>query len=172
MYLSICLHVCLCAMCLPGVHRRHKMVSIPDTGVTDGCELLRGWWERNSGLQQEKQVLVITKPSVQLWFAGSLLVKNPWNNEIDFFIVFSMWGPWVSFIGCCWSWLCNRCQKAPDHQGLPLLHGLGQSSADCAVITESHDLFDGRGGFLEHRSSSVASSQILAHPRKRDINPL
>lgn len=45
-------------------------------------------------------MLVITKPSVQLWFADSLLVKNPWNNEIDFFIVFSMWGPWVSFIGC------------------------------------------------------------------------
>lgn len=44
-------------------------------------------------------MLLITKPSVQLWFADSLLIKNPWNNEIDFFIVFSMWGHGFLLLG-------------------------------------------------------------------------
>jgi hypothetical protein len=35
----------------------------PETGVTDGCKLRRGWWELNPGLLQELQALLTAESS-------------------------------------------------------------------------------------------------------------
>ena len=47
--MSACLHVCMCAMYMPGVHGVQIGFWIPGTGVTDGCELPCGCWDWNPG---------------------------------------------------------------------------------------------------------------------------
>lgn len=55
-----CLHACLYT-CVPGTHCR--VVRCP--GVTDLCELPRGFWVLNSGSLQEQQVHLTVGPSLQ-----------------------------------------------------------------------------------------------------------
>lgn len=46
--------------CLVSVEAEEGIGS-PETGVTDGCELSRGWWELNSGPLEKEQALLTTE---------------------------------------------------------------------------------------------------------------
>lgn len=48
---SVCLHVYMYTMCMPGIHRGQNSTSSA-TGDTDGCEPQCGCWEPHLGLLQ------------------------------------------------------------------------------------------------------------------------
>jgi hypothetical protein len=60
-----CLHVCL-----------GEGVRSPKARITDGCELLCGYWELNSGPLEEQSVLLTAEPSLQPLKARVLKSKS------------------------------------------------------------------------------------------------
>lgn len=49
MGMGIFLHVCICTMYKPGMHREAEGFTFPRTRITDSCKLLCGSWELNPG---------------------------------------------------------------------------------------------------------------------------
>lgn len=56
--------MCVCATrCMSGAHGGQKRaIDLPETGVTDHCELLYGCWKWNPGPLEEHPVFVTFKP--------------------------------------------------------------------------------------------------------------
>ena len=53
--------------------RPEEGVRSPGTGITEGCELPRGYWELNLGPLEEQPVYLTTEPSLQLPMERSFL---------------------------------------------------------------------------------------------------
>lgn len=47
--LMFCLHVCVCSTCVLGACEGKRRSQIPETRVTNSCELLYGYWNLNPG---------------------------------------------------------------------------------------------------------------------------
>lgn len=52
-------------VCYVCPHKSEENVEFPVSGTTEGFELLSGWWELNTGLLLEQQVVLATEPSLQ-----------------------------------------------------------------------------------------------------------
>ena len=80
--MSICLHLCMRMMCVPGAHRGHKrVVGSPETGVMNIRELPCGCWELNLGPVQDQQDLFTVEPSLQPLKESFLKASNRKANE-------------------------------------------------------------------------------------------
>jgi hypothetical protein len=61
-----CLHACLCSICMPGTLGGKKRELETLEVELDDCEPSRGCWELNLGSLEEKPVLLIAEPSLQI----------------------------------------------------------------------------------------------------------
>jgi hypothetical protein len=73
MYMSACMYICVPHgfWCLWGPE---EGIGSPGTGVTDGCELLCGCWNRTWVLCQEQEMLLASEPPLQSY--SILLMEN------------------------------------------------------------------------------------------------
>ena len=58
-------------MCARHLQRPEEGTGFPRTGVTNGCEPPRGYWESNPGPLEEQPVLLTTEPSLYLSLTSS-----------------------------------------------------------------------------------------------------
>lgn len=65
---ALWVHVCLCTICILGMHRDQKGSQIPETGITYSCEPRYGCLESNTVLQEEQPVPLTPEPSLQAQF--------------------------------------------------------------------------------------------------------
>lgn len=73
-------------MCVHSVHawcplRSDEDARAPETGVTDGYEVSRGFWESNPGLLREQPVLFSTEPPLQPPQCYKHLIRVAYINE-------------------------------------------------------------------------------------------
>lgn len=61
---TFCLHICLYTTCMKCQQRPERVVWLPETGITDDCEVSHGW-ESKQGPLEEKPLLLAAKPSFQ-----------------------------------------------------------------------------------------------------------
>ena len=74
--LQVCIYVHQGTTCVPHVCGGQRRQWFPETGVTDGCELLCRYWELNPGPLQE-QVLLTAESSLLPLHVYSSVCYNP-----------------------------------------------------------------------------------------------
>lgn len=63
---ALCLHVCLCTLCMPNVHRGQKRLLNPlELELTDGCQLSCGCWELNPNPRRTANVIKTAELALQ-----------------------------------------------------------------------------------------------------------
>jgi hypothetical protein len=78
-----CLHICLCATCVPGSCGSQKRTSDPlGLELTDVYNLLCGCWELNSGPLEKQPVLLTSEPSLQALIPWFLLIWWTYLDEL------------------------------------------------------------------------------------------
>jgi hypothetical protein len=77
--MSVCLHACLCTMCIQSLWRPGEGARHPITRITDSCELLYLFLELSLGPLQEQPVLWTSEPSLQT--LHQTLFNFPFNTS-------------------------------------------------------------------------------------------